>query len=78
MPTSVFYAKKLDKINGKNQWIDAMNREMDNLKVDFDVLEHGTEISISHNKASSHLVFDALMTLERKFLWEKDGHRTPD
>ena len=55
-----------------------MNRELENLKVAFDVLEDGAKILVGFNKASGHLVIDYRMTLERKSLWVKDGHRTPE
>ena len=41
--------------------MDAINREMKNLKVDFDVLEDESKITDGHKKASSRLVFDACM-----------------
>ena len=66
LPTSVAHTKKLDKKNDNALWIDAMSREIDNLKVAFGILKDGYKISVSHNKASGPLVFDARMTLERK------------
>ena len=56
--------------------MDVINREIENLKVTFDILEHRSKIPVDCNKASGHLVFDVLMTLERKVRWVKDGHRT--
>ena len=64
IPTSVDQAKKLDEKNSNTLQIDAMNREMDALKVTFYVMEDGFKIPVGHNKASSHLSFDARITLE--------------
>ena len=30
------------------------------------------------SKASGHIIFDVRMTLELKYIWVKDGHRTPE
>ena len=51
---------------------------MDNLKVAFDILEEGPKRPPGYTPESSHLVFDARTTLERKARWVKDGHRTPE
>ena len=78
LQNSVDYAKNIDEKNGNTLWMDAINREMQNLKVAFDVLEDGAKIPVGHNKAHVHLVFDIRMTLVRKARWVKDGHRTPE
>ena len=54
----------------------VMNREIEHLKNSFEFLEDEDKIPVSHNEASSHLVFDALVTLERKDRWVKDRHVT--
>ena len=56
----------------------AIKREMDNLKVDFDVLEDGANVPVNYNKAFGQLVFEVCMILERKSRCVKDGHRTPE
>ena len=58
--------------------MDAINRETENLKVAFDILEDGVKILVGYNKASGHVVFDVHMTLEWKAWWIKDGHKTPE
>ena len=74
---SVSYSKKLDEKNGSTLWIDVTSREIDNSKVSFDILEDVSKIPVGHDKASSHLVFDARVTFEHKTTWVKDGCRTP-
>ena len=76
--TSVSDAKKLDEKNDNTLWIDVINREMENLKVAFDIMEDGAKITVGYTKASGHLVFDVRVTLERKARWVKDGNRTPE
>ena len=46
--------------------MNAINGDMDNLKVGFDTLEDGAKILVGHNKSSGHLVFDARVALERE------------
>ena len=58
--------------------MDAINREIENLKVAFDILEDLAKIPVGYNKASGHLFVDVRMTLECKSRWVKDGHRTTE
>lgn len=77
IPRTIEEAYKLDEKNGNSFWRDAINREMENLKVAFDILKDNQEPPPGFTKASGHLVFDVRMTLERKARWVKDGHKTP-
>ena len=52
-----------------------MNKEMENLKVAFDILDEGSKAPPGYRKASGHMVFDVRMTLKRKARWVKNGHR---
>ena len=78
LPTSIAHAYKIDTANGNHFWRNAINREMGNLKVAFDIQHNGQAPPQGYTKASGHLVFDVRMTLERKARWVKDGHRTPE
>ena len=78
LPTSVKHAHAIDEKNKNTYWRDAINKEMGNLIVAFDILEDDEKLPQGFAKASGHLVFDIRMTLERKARWVKDGHRTPD
>ena len=79
IPRSVEEAKLLDEKNGNTLWTDAINKEMENLKVAFDIIhETGKKPPPTYTKASGHMIFDVRMTLERKARWVKDGHKTPE
>ena len=78
IPRTIEEAYKLDERNGDTIWRDAINKEMSNLKVAFDIMEDSESLPPGWSKASGHLVFDVRMTLERKARWVKDGHRTPE
>ena len=58
--------------------MNAINREMINLKVTFNVLDDGSNIPVGFNKASGNLVSNISMKLKRKDLLVKDGHITPE
>ena len=47
-------------------WMEDMNREIENRKLAFDILEYRSKVPVGSNKTSGHLVFDTRMTLERK------------
>ena len=78
IPRTIQEAYALDAANGNTLWRDAINKEMENLKVAFDILEPNKPLPKGYTHASGHLVFDVRMTLERKARWVKDGHRTPE
>ena len=76
IPRSISEAFLIDEKNGNTFWRDAVNREMENLKVAFDILPEGKDPPPTYRKASGHIIFDVRMTLERKVRWVKDGHKT--
>ena len=78
IPRTVEDAHRIDEKNGNHFWRDAIIKEMENLKVAFDILPDGKEQPPGYTPASGHMVFDVRMTLERKARWVKDGHKTPE
>ena len=78
LPRSIKEALALDVRNGNNFWGDAINKEMLNLKVAFDILGDEQNVPPGYSKTSGHIIFDVRMTLERKARWVKDGHKTPE
>lgn len=78
VPTSVEHAKKIDAYNGDSKWAEAIEKEMTNVAVAFEILESGDPIPVGWTKSSGHMVFDVKMDFTRKARWVKDGHRTPD
>ena len=78
VPRSLTEAYRLDDKNGNTMWRDAINREMTNLGVAFDILDDSEHLPPGYTLASGHIIFDVRMTLERKARWVKDGHKTPE
>ena len=78
MPTSVEHAFELDKRNQNTFWRDALNKEMVNVGIAFEVLDRGRAAPVGWKKVTGHLVWDLKMDFTRKARWVLDGHRTPD
>ncbi len=58
--------------------MDALNKEMGNVGVAFEILGPNAKAPPGWFKASGHIVFDIKMDFTRKARWVKDGHKTPD
>ena len=52
---SVEECYRLDKNNGNSLWRDALNREMNNLTVAFDILEDKRSLPPGYTKSSGHI-----------------------
>ena len=66
IPQSVSQAYDIDERNWNTHWRDAINHEMENLDVAFDILPEGSSPPPDYRKASGHIIFDVRMKLERK------------
>ena len=67
----------LEEANVNTLWHDALNKEMEKLKVASDIMPDGKKPPVHYCKASGNLIFDVRMTLEHKSIWVKDGHENP-
>ena len=66
LPRSVDEALRFDKLNENTFWGDAINKEMENIKVAFDIKPEGSRPPVNYTLATGHLIFDVSMTLDRK------------
>ena len=78
IPTSIEEAIKIDEENHNRLWRDAIQLEMHNVAVAFEVLEEGQKAHPGWRKASGNLVFDVKMDFTRKARWVLDGYKSPD
>ena len=78
VPLTVKEALDLDRANGNTFWRDAIDKEMKNVAVAFEILDADKPIPLGWKKSSGHIIFDVKMDFTRKARWVKDGHRTPD
>ena len=78
VPRTLDEAKRMDRDNGNTLWADAINKEMANVRVAFEILEESQPIPVGWTRSSGHLIYDVKMDFTRKARWVKDGHRTPE
>ena len=78
IPTSHKAAKDLDHKNGNDFWIRAIEKEMYNVGIAFEILDKDKTAPVGWSKESGHLVFDVKMDFSRKARWVLDGHRSAD
>jgi hypothetical protein len=58
VPKSVEEAFAIDKDNGDNRWAESIQKEMNNVRVAFNILEEGKEVPPGYQYMKCHLVFD--------------------
>jgi hypothetical protein len=68
----------LDTKNGNDFWRKALEKEMTNIGIAFEVLDDGVKAPVGWSKVTGHLVWDVKMDFTRKARWVLDGHLTPD
>ncbi len=78
IPTSIEHAKRIDEKNGNTYWQDAIKKEMYNVSIAFEILDHDEPVPPGWTPSSGHIIFDVKMDFTRKARWVKDGHKTAD
>ena len=78
VPTRVEHALELDKKNGNTLWQQAIEKEMHNVGVAFQILEEDENLPVGWTKATGHMIFDVKMDFTRKARWVLDGHKCAD
>ena len=76
VPRTVKEAHKFDEENKDNLWRDAINKEMFNVGVAFEILDDNQRVPVGYEKVSGHLIFDVKMDFTRKARYVLDGHKT--
>ena len=76
LPSIVQEKYDIDKANDNTLWRDALNKEMENLKVDFSILLDGKYLPVHYAKASGYFIFDVRVALELKEKWVKYDYKT--
>mmetsp|Transcript_10819 Transcript_10819/g.15256 ORF Transcript_10819/g.15256 Transcript_10819/m.15256 type:complete len:380 (+) Transcript_10819:2561-3700(+) len=78
VPRTMNEAMEIDRKNQNRYWQNAIDKEMANVAVAFDILPSDKKAQPGWSKSSGHLVFDVKMDFTRKARWVKNGHHTPD
>ena len=77
IPTSIEHANELDRKNNNTMWRDALNKEMTNVGVAFEILSEGKKAPPGWRGVTGHLIWDLKMDFTRKARWVLDGHKAP-
>ena len=78
IPSSIEHAIRLYGINGNQLLQEALDKDMQNVSVAFEILRTGAPMPAGWKKFSGNLIWDVNMDFTRKVRWVKDGHLTPD
>ena len=78
LPSSVDDAYKIDMKNKNDFWRKAIEKEMHDVGIAFEILEDDVATPVGWKPVTGHLVFDVKMDFTRKARWVLDGHKTPD
>ena len=76
IPSSVKEALELDKQNGNTLWADAIEKEMANNRIAFDLLPRNSKPPPGFKKIRCHMNFEVKMDLRRKARYVAGGHLT--
>ena len=77
LPKTIQEALDIDKRTNATYWYDAIQKEMHNVKVAFNILNEGENVPIGYQFVKCHMVFDVKMgTLQRKARLVAGGHMT--
>ena len=78
VPATLEEALQIDKINGNDFWLQAINKEIKNVKIAFELLQEGESPPPGSRKIPYHFVFDVRFDLTRKARLVAGGHRNKD
>ena len=65
---------RFDKKNGNSFWSDALQKEMTNICIAFEILDKDTPVPMGWKKATGHIIWDVKIDFTRKARWVLDGH----
>jgi len=57
IPTSKAHAIEIDRKNGNQLWQEALEKEMNNIGVAFEILNDGENVPVGYKKSSGHLIW---------------------
>ncbi len=76
IPKSVEEAKAIDKENGNTLWMDALEKEMSNVRIAFKVMDDSDVVPPGYQQITGHIVWDVKMEdFRRKARYVADGHK---
>ena len=74
LPKTVPEALEIDRLEGHNLWRTAIEKEMANVQVAFDILDDGSPPPPRHKRIPLRMIFDIKMDFTRKARFVAGGH----
>ena len=74
VPNTMKEALDLDKTNGNDLWRNAIDKELNKVRVAFQLLNDNDEVPVGSKKINYHLIFEVKMDLTRKARLVAGGH----
>ena len=74
VPNTIDEALSLDSKNGNSLWRDAINKELDKVRVAFQLLKDGESPPVGSKQINYHIIFEVKMDLTRKARLVAGGH----
>ena len=74
VPSTIVEARELDASNGNQLWEKAIKKELDKVKIAFELLDDAEGPPIGSKLINCHLIFDVKMDLTRKARLVAGGH----
>ena len=78
IPKGIKNAHEIYAKEGITLWRKAIDKEMYNVGVAFEILDHGARDPPGWNRVSGHLILDVKMDFTQKARWVLNGHLMPD
>ena len=78
MPTSVEHKNKINEKNGNQAWKYAIDKEMKNVAIDFDIIDRGKTTPVGWNQYRGQIFFDVKMYFTRKEWLVNNRHKNPN
>ena len=78
IPKSIAEAIRIDKKNTNTLWQDAIRKEMDNVRIAFELCDGNPKELIGYQEITCHMIFDIKLgeNFRRKARYVADGHKT--
>ena len=76
LPTSIQHAYEIDARNGDTFWRDAIEKEMFNVGIAFQILDNNEHLPVGYKLVTGNIAFDVKMDFTHKARWVLDGHKT--
>ena len=74
VPSTIAEAEELDRINGNDYWKKAIEKELNKVRVAFELLPDGEKVPVGSKLINYHIIFDVKMDLTRKARLVAGGH----